>query len=77
MESSQRRRLGVLPQNPLAWLVTVAALVAAFAAGTVTARRTAPHAPPPVIAASEDPGLFTELEPPNLYRAIDQLEAQQ
>ena len=74
--SSEHHR-PVLPQNGIAWLVAAAALTVAFAAGTLTGSRAAVHDSAPAEALpSEGQVLFSDLEPPNLQRAID-AEAEQ
>ena len=70
------RSSSVLPQRPLGWLVAIAALMVAFAAGTLVPTRGRLPATPDE-AQSEGSVLFSDLRPPDLDRAIDELEADQ
>ena len=61
----------VLPQTPLAWLVVAAALIAAFAAGEIVGSSRAPQEASASAGASESPPpLFSDLQPPDLQRAV-------
>lgn len=69
-EGRRRRRTGVLPQSLRAWGVTLALLAASFAGGVVVGRWEHRGAD-----SREDgePALYSDLRPPNLQQAIDEL----
>lgn len=73
-EDGHARPWELLPGTPLAWLVLVAAVVAAFAAGHVAgaARATLRDIGAPVgtTASETPPSLFSDLQPPDLQRAL-------
>ena len=74
-ENAPARPAEALPRTPVAWLVLVAAVVAAFAAGHVagSSRATTGHhtgAPAGVSASETPPPLFSDLQPPDLQRAL-------